>query len=166
MNEESLNLVKIQYPLYYQNLFTKNTTPWDSKEWDLIKLEKIKIEFQDIKAFYYINVNDNNKNDRRYELLCRVSYEGKRYFIQICAYCDNTGFENNRGGGLLCITKYANVFLRDIVTNNQNLKTIYNTLKEEGYQLEDYKSYMIDRITDFLEYHEEEIEDMENLIIK
>ena len=57
MNEESLNLVKIQYPLYYQNLFTKNTTPWDSKEWDLIKLEKIKIEFQDIKAFYYINVN-------------------------------------------------------------------------------------------------------------
>ena len=61
-------------------------------------------DFQTIDRPYYINTNEAN-HDRTYELLCRTCYKGKYYFVGMYAYCDDKGFENDRGGGYLTITK-------------------------------------------------------------
>ena len=135
---------RIKYPLAYQTLFLKKTSPWESND------NFINFEFKDINAIYYININDYNKNDRNYELICRVCDKGQNYFVEMNANCNYKGFEANGGEGYLNITKYVNIFLKDMVKLYHNPNEIYTTLKNEGYQLEEYKTYIYDKMTKFL----------------
>ena len=149
---------KIKYPLAYQNLFLKKTSPWESNDNFSI------FEVKDINAIYFININDYNKNERNYELICRVCHKGKNYFIEMHANCNYKGFESNGGEGYLNITKYVNIFLNDIVKLYHNPNEIYTMLKKEGYQLKEYETYIYNKMTKFLETseHKEIIEeDME-----
>ena len=176
---ETLNKLysKINYPLNYQKVLGKKTTPWDSKDWDSVTLGNFRIDFQAIDTLYYVNVNEVNQEDRTYEMLCRTKYNGKNYFVEMYAYCDDKGFENNRGGGCLTITRFVSVFLRDIIAlkhDHANINHIYCALIKDGYGyldkhhdgLEDINVYLtkINTVTMFLEHQDPmEIEDMEFL---
>ena len=83
------------------------------------------------------------------------------------AYCDDKGFENDRGGGNLTITKIADVFLRDIVAvkfNHENIYRIFWALVKDGYELNEYETYLTssNRLSNFLQQQDPiEKEDME-----
>lgn len=146
---------KIKYPLAYQNLFFKKTSPWESDDNTII------FEFDDIKAFYYINIDDYNKNERNYELVCSVHHKDQNYFIEMHASCNYKGFEGNGGEGYLNITKYANIFLKDMVKLHHNPYAIYTALKNNGYDLEEYKTYIYNKMTIFFKTSEDNNEIIE-----
>lgn len=136
---------KIRYPIAYQALFLKKLSPWESND------NFTTFEVKDIKTIYYINIAEANKDERSYELVCRVHHKGQNYFIGMTANCNYKGFELNGGEGYLNITKYANIFLNDVVKFYQHHAITYEILKKEGYQLEEYKTYIYDKIANFLE---------------
>lgn len=123
-------------PLNYQYMFDKRTSPWEMKNWDQDDLNSFLIKPEKIDRLYHISANDEDPNFRTWELCCRMDYKGEKYFVEMYANCDYTGFDC-QGGGHVCITKLADFFLNNMVTNDQNPDKIFNALLEDGYDVQE-----------------------------
>ena len=106
------------------------------KDWDQDELTNFTIRVEKIDRLYYILSNDEDQNFRSWELCCRMDCTGEKYFVEMCANCDYTGFDC-QGGGLISITKLPDFYLSNIISNNQNPKEIYKALLDDGYKVEE-----------------------------
>ena len=123
-------------PLSYQYMFDKRTSPWEMKDWDQDDLNTFNIQPEKIDRLYHIVADDEDQNFRSWELCCRLDHKGEKYFVEMYANCDYTGFDC-QGGGHICITKLADFFLNNMVTNDQNPEQIYMALLEDGYDVQE-----------------------------
>ena len=122
------------HPLSYQFMFDKRTSPWEMSDWDEEKLQYFVIETSKIDRLYHITANDSDPNFRQWELCCRMHHEGEKYFVEMYANCDYTGFDC-QGGGFISLTKLPSFFLENMVTIDQDPDRIYHSLKDDGYEV-------------------------------
>ena len=106
------------------------------KDWDQDDLNSFTIEAEKIDRLYHIVANEEDQNLRSWEICCRMEHNGEKYFVEMNANCDYTGFDC-QGGGLISITKLPDFFLSNMVSNDQNLDIIYKALLEDGYSIQE-----------------------------
>ncbi|CAL4105611.1 unnamed protein product [Meganyctiphanes norvegica] len=122
--------------LIYQHMFEKRTSPWEMQTWDYEELQDFKLKLKRVDRLYYINHFDDQVSSRTFEILLRMTYKKEKIFVHLSAGCDFTGFDC-QGGGEIYITRSANIFLKSIVEEHHDPQSIYNSLVEDGYKVEE-----------------------------
>ena len=125
---------QLAYPLSYQFMFDKRTSPWEMKEWEKEELSFFFIEVERIDRLYHILANESDPNFRQWELCCHMDFNGSKYFVEMYANCDYTGFDC-QGGGYISFTNLPQFFLENMVTLDQDPDKIYLSLKKDGYEV-------------------------------
>ena len=123
-------------PFSYQYMFDKRTSPWEMKDWDQDKLNDFVIEPEKIDRLYHMVADDEDQNSRAWELYCRLDYKGAKFFVEMYASCDYTGFDC-QGGGNITITRLPDFFLENIVSQDQDSDKIYRSLLDDGYDVQE-----------------------------
>ena len=122
----------IYEPILYQDTFEKRTTPWDKE-----KYKDFKFEAKDIDRLYYFG--DEEPGDGEvWEVIFRITYKDKPLYIQMCANCDNSGFQCY-GYGNFYMSRNPNIFFPCVLKSRHNPDRIYQFLKEDGIQIEKYE---------------------------
>ena len=80
-------------PFSYQYMFDKRTSPWEMKDWDHEELNNFAIEPENIDRLYHLIADDEDQTFGSWEICCRLEYIGERYFVEMYANCDYTGFD-------------------------------------------------------------------------
>ena len=119
------------YPLEYQYLFEKRTSPWEMQEIDHRYLENFRIESHQIDRLYLLEEGERDYV-KPWDLMCRLNVDGVKYFVSMGASCDYTGFDC-RGGGFIQFTKLPDFFLENIADYPD---MIYTYLKNDGYSVQ------------------------------
>ena len=142
--------------LYYQNEYDlRMTTPGEKHLWDKDELQKFEINLELIDRLYFIYSRDM-VNDKIYEMICRMHYKGKPLYIEFHAYhhmkfnplyqpnhfrCRCNNCKNIRCGKIF-ISRDVKLFMRLVLkTHYDNEILIYNSLKEDGIEIEDQWQY-------------------------
>ncbi|CAL4220396.1 unnamed protein product [Meganyctiphanes norvegica] len=122
--------------LIYQHMFEKRTSPWEMQNWDYEELQQFVLKLKRVDRLYYINHFDDTVSSRTFEILLRMTYKKEKIFVHLSAGCGFTGFDS-QGDGEIYITKSANIFLKSIVEASHDPLSIYNSLVEDGYKVEE-----------------------------
>ncbi|XP_068206571.1 uncharacterized protein [Palaemon carinicauda] len=126
--------------LMYQYMFERRTTPWEMTEWDYDDLQAFKIDLGEIDRLYYVYFYDDGTSGQDYRLIGRVEHKGQPLYVELVASCDYTGFDC-RGGGVIFVSRDANLFMRLVLTSDCKKDLIYQSLEEDGIEVEAQTEY-------------------------
>lgn len=99
--------------LFYQSIFQKKTTRMEKKNWHINKLQKIKINVNQIDRLYNINFI-RNKIGSKYTLLARMNYKNKFLYLKLLASCKYVEYECHPKG-IIMISENVFFFVKDFV---------------------------------------------------
>ncbi|XP_068206570.1 uncharacterized protein [Palaemon carinicauda] len=124
----------------YQYMFERRTTPWEMTEWDYDDLQTFKIDLEEIDRLYHVYFSDDGTSGQDYQLIGRVEHKGQPLYVELVASCDYTGFDC-RGGGVIFVSRDANLFMRLVLTSDCKKDLIYQSLEEDGIEVEAQTEY-------------------------
>ncbi|XP_042239460.1 uncharacterized protein LOC121877701 isoform X2 [Homarus americanus] len=121
--------------LSYQDMFDHRTSPWEMHKWEQEDLQKLKIDLEKVDRLYHIKFQDDEVEQRDYELVARVEFAPKTWmFIELVAGCDYTGFDC-RGGGEIYVSFDAQVFLKSVLNRDYSIHRIWQSMVEDDYEV-------------------------------
>ncbi|XP_066943580.1 uncharacterized protein [Macrobrachium rosenbergii] len=126
--------------LTYQHMFERRTTPWEMDLWDHDELQSFNINLEDVDRLYYIYFHDDGVNGQEYRLIARVEHKGLPLYVELMAGCDFTGFDC-QGQGVIFVSRDANLFMKLCLTAECERDLIYQSLTEDGIQVEEQTEY-------------------------
>lgn len=120
----------------HQYLFDRRTSPREVSLWEPGELQAFNIDLEKIDRLYHIQ----NCDDDIFELVARVEYKDRYLFLELSGNCYFTGFEC-RGGGQIYVSYSGNLFTRIITAKVQREELFYQSLTQDGYQVEGRSQY-------------------------
>ena len=126
----------VGYPLLYQFMFERKTSPWEMSSWDEEELQNFQIDVDQIDRLYSVTYNredDDMSGDDGFYLLARMKYMDKDMFVELIASCGSSGFAR-QGGGVIYITSNPNIFYNTTAIGREKDK-ILSSLLEDGYDI-------------------------------
>ena len=123
----------VGYPLLYQYMFERKTSPWEMSSWNKEDLQNFQIDVDQIDRLYSVTREDDDMSGGRFYLLARMKYTDKDMFVELIASCDSSGFDC-QGGGEIYITSNPNIFYNTTAIGREKDK-ILTSLLEDGYEI-------------------------------
>lgn len=127
---ETMNIL-VGRAICHQYLFDRRTSPREVSLWEPGELQEFNIDLEKVDRLYHIHNND----DDIFELVARVEYMDRYLFVELSGSCYFTCFEC-RGGGQIYVTYSGSLFTKIITTNMQQEELFYQSLAQDGYQVE------------------------------
>ena len=125
-----------------QDLFDKNTTPYEKNDFDFEELQSFKIDVDKIDRLYHINYEPIYRFQTNYELIVRMQYDAKPLYVELFGNCcEIHGFRWD-GVGHIFISRNADIFMKCVLrirkyeSSKYNIKAIYESLKNDGIRFE------------------------------
>ena len=143
----------MHYPVGYQYMFSKRSTPWDEEDFD-----KFKLNLLDVDRLYHFYCYEDDMCEGSWEIIVRLIYKEKPLYLEMSASCDSSGFDCI-GGGHLYFSRNPNLFFQCVLNSSHDRDRIYKFLKEDGIQIENYDPS--DRMHRFLQDTIKDYEDAE-----
>ncbi|XP_066944386.1 uncharacterized protein [Macrobrachium rosenbergii] len=126
--------------LAYQYMFDRRTTPWEMAQWDHDELQSFKVDLEKVDRLYYIYFHDDESFGQEYAMIARMDHKGLPLYVELSASCDYTGFDC-QGQGVIFVSRDANLFMKLCITRECNRDLIYQSLEEDGIQVEEQTEY-------------------------
>ena len=132
--------------LFYQHMFDKRTTPWEVQQWDYEALQKFEVNLEKVDRLYYIHYE--RKDGKDFQMIARMEYEDRSFYVELNAGCDYTGFEC-QGRGVIFISTDANMFMKLVLTEQEdfNKDAIYESLREDSIYVEEEDDTRFDKFS-------------------
>ncbi|MPC76507.1 hypothetical protein E2C01_070923 [Portunus trituberculatus] len=139
--------------LSHQYLFERKTSPWEMASWDEEDLHNFEVDVEKISSVYYVKCNDDDFGSDFF-LLTRMKYMDRHAFVMLSAGCDYTGFDC-QGGGDIYVTFNPDTFIRVALETVDDEDFLLQSLREDGFHLEQLQDTKWTRIEAWNEGHSE-----------
>jgi len=128
----------VGHALSYQSMFDRHTTPWEKTLWEDKELENFNIDLEKIDRLYYIYYAEEEmgRYGEKFRMTARMDYEGIKVYFELVANCDYMGFD-----GRIFVSGDADLFMEIIITDKYQINLIYQSLREDGIQVEELTEY-------------------------
>ena len=137
----------VGYPLLFQYMFDRRTTPWEKTLWNDEELENFNIDLEFIDRLYYINYVETVEEIQYFEMIARMNYKEKKVYVELLAACTvDFGFDC-QGEGTIFISEDASIFMQLVLKKRNKKNLIYQSLREDGIQVKEQIAH--DLCTDF-----------------
>ena len=127
----------VGHALYFQNFFTKKTTPWEKQNWDDDKLDAFRIVVDQLDRVYHIEYIEGQCDipTTEYQMLARQKTDDGYIYVELMGKCEYSGFNNPEDVHVayINISEDANYFVRNLWNNNiYPVVRIQQSLAEDG----------------------------------
>ena len=137
--------------LFFQHLFEKRTTPWETQHWDDNDkaLQNFEINLKKIDRLYYIYHNNNNNFEKqiKFRLIARMEEEEKKHiYVELAAErCPHRGFPCKTSGGFIFVSRDVDFFMKLVLTRAEekedlNKELIYKSLQNDSIYVDEITS--------------------------
>ena len=114
----------------FQHSFHKNTTPFETNNWDFEELQSFKVDVNKIDRLYHLHYVSSFLYDD-WEVIVRMQYNDEPLYVQIFGNCWD-------GVGHIFVSRDVDVFMKCVLRSTKykdsqyDYKAIYELLKEDG----------------------------------
>jgi len=128
----------MSYALAYQYMFDRRTTPCEKSLWEDKELDNFNIDLEKIDRLYYIYYAEEEMGwyGEKFRMTARMDYKGRKVYFELVANCDYMGFD-----GIIFVCEDADLFMKIIITDKYQINLIYQSLREDGIQVEELTEY-------------------------